>query len=78
MSTVVEVCVCGNELARRPGRAELTITSRPCRCDAPGPKSRQGAFEPALPGWVSRRQYEERTALGLPVVADIEKRSKVV
>ena len=76
--SITERCVCGNVLATRPGAVELTITSRPCRCEQPGRGSRQGFYEPALPGWVSRRQYEERTALGLPVVANIEKRSRVV
>ena len=75
--TVVERCVCGNELVSRPGAAALTITCRPCRCEHPGPGSRQGFYEPGLPGWVSRRQYEERTALGLPVVANIERSSRV-
>lgn len=77
MATVVESCVCGNELLRREGRVELTITSRPCRCEHPGPGSRQGYYEPRLPHWVKKSQYEERTALGLPPVAPIERSRKV-
>lgn len=76
--SITERCVCGNVLATRPGQGTFTVTSRPCRCEDPGPGSRQGHYEPALPGWVSRRQYEERTRLGLPVVANIERKARVV
>lgn len=77
MATIVETCVCGNELTRRHGRVDLKIQSRPCRCEQPGPGSRQGQYG-GLPGWVRRRQYEERTRLGLPPVAPIERRARVV
>lgn len=63
----MEVCVCGNPLRV----TSVSIRVSPCRCPAPGPGPSQVRCHD-LPAWVSRKQYEGRRKLGLPVVTPAE------
>lgn len=65
-----EECVCGNVL-----RTGLVVRVRVlvCRCASPGrgPRVARGAMWDA--GKVTRQTYEERTRLGLPLIAPCER-----
>jgi hypothetical protein len=67
-----EVCVCGNSLVLDTQQPAFVTRRSPCRCEEPGPGGRTSPCRD-LPAGVSRRQFEQRTKLGLPVEADIEK-----
>ena len=63
-------CECGNELGET--RGDVTVTQRPCQCEAPGcersPKPRIG-----LPEFITRKHYDERTRMGMPMVLPAER-----
>lgn len=63
-------CCCGTLLDTKPVEYQMRIS--PCRCPFPGngPGQLRG---PWTPGWVSKRQYEGRKKLGLPVVTPAER-----
>lgn len=72
---MTRACVCGNVLERR-GAGTWTMRCSPCSCASPGP--RVGQLRHGLHPRIGRVQYEERTRLGLPLIADCERMEREV
>ena len=68
-------CICGNRLGDRP--RGFTVRQSPGSCEHPGPGKRT-ASQTDLPFWVTKKQYEDRKRLGLPIVTPLERRTKTV
>lgn len=68
----MERCCCGNVL--RESRSRIRVS--PCRCAKPAPGPRRFVGPTTLPDGsfgVTKRQYEQRTRLGLPPITEIER-----
>lgn len=68
----MKICKCGNKL----DELKFKMVIHPCRCKAPG-KEHHAAPDMDKLSYIPKRQYEQRTRLGLPVEADIEKSSRI-
>ena len=64
-----EICCCGNVLRED---APCEIRLRICRCERPGPGRLAGSCPFDLLEEIPESQYNERKALGLPVVGKLE------
>ena len=70
-----ERCCCGNTLR---SNTTVEIIRKPCQCKEPGPGRRQTKCMDLPDDIVTPRQYEQRTRLGLPVIAPSERETKWV
>ena len=64
-------CECGNQLGATIGN--VSVVRHPCQCVQPGDE-RNPSPRVGLPGWISRRHYEERQRIGAPMVLPAERR----
>ena len=68
----MKFCKCGNALAELP----FKMVIHPCRCSVKGGANHTAPDLDRI-GNISERQYEQRTRVGLPIEADVEKSARI-